>query len=340
MRAARRTRRRGEARVLVAGNANSGKTTVFNALTGARAHVTNYPGVTVTRSSRRVTLPDAARAEIVDLPGTYSLTAQSPDEQVAVDAVNGRRGDLPDAVVVVVDAGALERGLYLVLQIIETGVPVIVALNMLDEASAAGVQYDAARLEQWLGATVVPTVASKGQGIDELRRAIATAVTMESRGETLWSGFPETVQADVMSVEQALAGSGFARTPAVARSWAIWSLLSLEHDDATGSGLPTSVVTCGRYRASPGEAGQPRAGTGDRQRPVPMDRDRRPGRPEGRRRRHADVDEPARWDTHAPGLGDGCLRGRHGGAVRGTVRLGGSAHRGHRGGDDRLAGRR
>ena len=99
--------------VLVAGNANSGKTTVFNALTGSRAQVGNYPGVTVTRSSRRVVLPDGASAEIVDLPGTYSLTAHSPDEQVAVSAVNGRYGDRPDAVLVVLDAGALERGLYL-----------------------------------------------------------------------------------------------------------------------------------------------------------------------------------------------------------------------------------
>ena len=163
-------------RVLVAGNANSGKTTVFNALTGARAQVSNYPGVTVTRSARRITLPDGAPVEIVDLPGTYSLSAHSPDEQVAVDEVLGRRGDPPDAVIVVVDAGALERGLYLVLQIAETGVPVIVALNMIDEASAGGADFAAARLGAWLGATVVQTVASKGTGLDALRAAIGTTV--------------------------------------------------------------------------------------------------------------------------------------------------------------------
>ena len=151
-------------RVLVAGNANSGKSTIFNALTGARAKVGNYPGVTVTRASREVELRDGARVEVVDLPGTYSLSAYSPDEQVAVDEVLGRRGDLPDTVVVVVDSVSLERGLYLVMQIVETGVPVVVALNMLDEALAAGIEVDAARLSDWLGVTVVPMVASAGEG--------------------------------------------------------------------------------------------------------------------------------------------------------------------------------
>ena len=165
-------------RVLVAGNANSGKTTVFNALTGARAHIGNYPGVTVTRASRRVTLPNGAPVEIVDLPGTYSFTANSPDEQVAVDAVLGRHDGAPDAVVVVVDAGVIERALYLVLQIAETGIPVIVALNMMDEAEAAGADFDADRLAGWLGAKVVPTVASKGVGFDALRDAIGDAVAL------------------------------------------------------------------------------------------------------------------------------------------------------------------
>ena len=227
--------------VLVAGNANSGKTTVFNALTGARAQVSNYPGVTVTRSSRRVTLPDGAAVEIVDLPGTYSLSAHSPDEQVAVDEVLGRRGNPPDAVIVVVDSGALERGLYLVLQIAETGIPVIVALNMIDEASAGGADLDAARLAAWLGATVVPTVASKGVGLDKLRAAINATIGLAPRDDSAWTGLPAQVEREVATVTQALHDAGFGKTPAARRSWALWSLLSLETDDGAATGLPAAV---------------------------------------------------------------------------------------------------
>ena len=177
-------------RVLVAGNANSGKTTVFNALTGARAQVSNYPGVTVTRSSQRVILSNRSLVEIVDLPGTYSLSAHSPDEQVAVDEVLGRHAELPDAVIVVIDAGAFERGLYLVLQIAETGVPVIVALNMLDEAIAAGADFDATRLGSWLGATVVPMVASRRKGLDDLRTAISDTIRLAPCPDCAWKGLP------------------------------------------------------------------------------------------------------------------------------------------------------
>ena len=225
-------------RVLVAGNANSGKTTIFNALTGARAKVGNYPGVTVARSSREIELPDGARVELVDLPGTYSLSTHSPDEQVAVDEVLGRRGEAPDAVVVVVDAGTIERGLYLVLQIVETGVPVVVALNMVDEAAAAGVTVDAARLSDWLGITVVPTVGSTGEGLDDLRRAIGGAIELAPRGDVAWTGFSAAVEKAVSEVEGALHGGGFDRTPAARRSWAVWSLLSHTTDEDDVEGLP------------------------------------------------------------------------------------------------------
>ena len=228
-------------KVLVAGNANSGKTTIFNALTGARAQVSNYPGVTVTRSSRRVTLPNGAPVEVVDLPGTYSLSANSPDEQVAADEVLGRRSDPPDAVVIVVDAGAVERGLYLVLQIVETGVPVIVALNMIDEAGSAGVDFDTTRLSRWLGATVVPTVASRGRGLDELRSAIGAAITLGPRPDSAWKGLPDRTEQDVASVTKALGDARFGRTPAVRRAWALWSLLSLENTDSEATGLPEGV---------------------------------------------------------------------------------------------------
>ena len=228
-------------RVLVAGNANSGKTTLFNALTGARARVGNYPGVTVARSSREIALPGGARVELVDLPGTYSLSTHSPDEQVAVDEVLGRRGEAPDAVMVVVDAGTIERGLYLVLQIVETGVPVVVALNMVDEAEAAGVTVDAARLGGWLGAAVVPTVGSTGGGLDDLRKAIAGAVEQAPRGDVAWTGFPAAVENAVAEVEGVLRGGAFDRTRAARRSWAVWSLLSHATDEDDVEGLPPAA---------------------------------------------------------------------------------------------------
>ena len=228
-------------RVLVAGNANSGKTTLFNALTGARARVGNYPGVTVARSSREIALPGGARVELVDLPGTYSLSTHSPDEQVAVDEVLGRRGEAPDAVVVVVDAGTIERGLYLVLQIVETGVPVVVALNMVDEAEAAGVTVDAARLSGWLGAAVVPTVGSTGAGLDDLRTAVAGAVEQAPRGDAAWTGFPDAVENAVAELEGVLRGGAFDRTRAARRSWAVWSLLSHTTDEDDVEGLPAAA---------------------------------------------------------------------------------------------------
>jgi len=230
-------------RVLLAGNANSGKTTVFNALTGARAHVSNYPGVTVTRASRRIALSDGSPVEIIDLPGTYSLTTHSPDEQVAVDEVLGRHEGQPDAVVVVVDAGALERGLYLVLQIAETGVPVIVVLNMMDEASASGADFDVARLGSWLGATVVPMVASKGIGFETLRTAIADALLLAPRTDCAWKGLPPQAEQDVSTVTQAMTDVEVVHTPAARRSWALWCLLSLESDNGNGNGngLPGKV---------------------------------------------------------------------------------------------------
>ena len=228
-------------RVLVAGNANSGKTTIFNALTGSRAKVGNYPGVTVARSSREVTLPGGARVELVDLPGTYSLSTHSPDEQVAVDEVLGRRGEVPDAVVVVVDAGSLERGLYLVLQIVETGVPVVVALNMVDEAEAAGVTVEAGKLADWLGVGVVPTVGSTGEGLDELRRAIESTVELAPRSDIAWTGFSPSVENAVAAVEGTLRGGAFDRTPAARRSWAVWSLLSHTTDEDDVEGLPAAA---------------------------------------------------------------------------------------------------
>ncbi len=163
--------------VALAGNPNSGKTTIFNALTGLRQKVANYPGVTVEKKTGRCKLPDGRKATIIDLPGTYSLISRSPDETVAMEVLRGLRKDTPapDVVIVVVDASNLQRNLYLVSQLIELGRPLVVALNMIDVAERRGIYVSAIALERELGVPVVPIVGHKREGIQELTTAIAYA---------------------------------------------------------------------------------------------------------------------------------------------------------------------
>src|SRR5437868_3077489 len=145
------------ATVALLGNPNTGKTTLFNALSGLRQRVGNYPGVTVETKKGRFT--DGGRSfEVIDLPGTYSLAPRSPDEMVAVDVILGEQGGeaRPDVVVSIVDASNLDRNLYLTTQVLELGVPVVVALNMIDVAKAQGLTLDAAALAERLGVPVVP----------------------------------------------------------------------------------------------------------------------------------------------------------------------------------------
>jgi len=160
--------------VALAGNPNVGKTTLFNQLTGLRQHVANFPGVTVERKTG--TLTGAPHIEVVDLPGTYSLTPRSVDEQIAYEVLVGRRGSAPDLVICVVDAGNLERNLFVVSQIIDIGIPVVIALNMIDAAEENGLEVNAHALEEDLGVRVVPIVASEGKGIDELIHEIHSPV--------------------------------------------------------------------------------------------------------------------------------------------------------------------
>lgn len=161
-----------EITIALAGNPNSGKTTVFNAITGARQHVGNYPGVTVEKKEGRHRVGDT-ELHVVDLPGTYSLTAYSVEELVARNFVIQER---PDVVVDIVDASNLERNLYLATQFIELGAPTVLALNMMDVAEARGKRIDVELLSELLGVPIVPTVASRDEGIDELLQvAIETA---------------------------------------------------------------------------------------------------------------------------------------------------------------------
>ena len=166
--------------VALAGNPNSGKTTIFNNLTGARQHVGNYPGVTVEKKEGRCTY-DGVRMNIVDLPGTYSLTAYSIEEIVARDFVISQK---PDVVVDILDASNLERNLYLATQLIELGAPLVLALNMSDVAADRGVEIDRAKLSELLGAPAVPTVGHKRKGMDALLAAITDVArgVWEARG--------------------------------------------------------------------------------------------------------------------------------------------------------------
>ncbi len=157
-------------RVALAGNPNVGKTTVFNLLTGMRQRVANFPGVTVERKSGR--LAAAQEVEVVDLPGAYSLNPKSLDEKIAYDVLTGRVEAAPDVVVCVIDASNLERNLFMVTQIMDLGLPVIVALNMVDAAKGAGIGIDSKALSKALAAPVVPMVARRGVGLEELQRAI------------------------------------------------------------------------------------------------------------------------------------------------------------------------
>ncbi len=170
--------------LVLAGNPNCGKTTLFNALTGLRAKVGNYPGVTVERKEGRLlAAPKDKPVVVLDLPGTYSLSPQSMDEQIAHDVLFHRVPEVPppDLVIVLVDASNLQRNLYFATQVIELGYPTLVALNMIDVAAENGHEIDAAQLGQELGAPVVPLVSSTGQGVPELRQAIFAALEAKAK---------------------------------------------------------------------------------------------------------------------------------------------------------------
>ena len=168
--------------VALVGNPNAGKTSLFNALTGSRQKVGNYPGVTVERKAGRLPLPDGRVAELIDLPGTYSLTPRSPDEQVTRDAVLGHlNGEKRlDAIIAVIDATNLRNHLRFVLELRRLGLPMLVALNMVDLAERDGTQIDIEQLAAILGLPVVATVAVRRRGLTDLAAGLAGVL----RGET------------------------------------------------------------------------------------------------------------------------------------------------------------
>lgn len=164
--------------VALVGNPNAGKTSLFNALTGSRQKVGNYPGVTVERKAGRITLPDGRQCELIDLPGTYSLDPRSPDEAVTRDAIFGRMAGEKqlDAIVAVIDATNLRNHLRFVLELRALGLPLVIALNMVDLAGRDGIAIDAARLADQLGVPVIETVAVRRRGLDALNAALAAII--------------------------------------------------------------------------------------------------------------------------------------------------------------------
>ena len=168
----------GRATVAVVGNPNTGKTTLFNALTGLSQRVGNFPGVTVERKVGQLTLSNAGAIDLLDLPGTYSLSAKSPDELIAVEALMGllKNESAIQAVLVVLDASNLRRSLYVVSQLLEIDLPLVVALNMLDVAKARGIVIDAPALSAHLGVPVIPIQANKRVGLGELKEVLSQVV--------------------------------------------------------------------------------------------------------------------------------------------------------------------
>lgn len=174
------------------GNPNSGKTTLFNSLTGATAYVGNWPGVTVEKRSGEFRFKKGGSAEIVDLPGIYSLSPYSPEEEIARSYIIDSR---PDVVIDVVDCTNLQRNLYLTTQVLETDVPVVIALNMTDALKKEGKAIDASRLSKVLGARVVAISALKGEGLDELMAAAKEAAKEKRKGSSVLPSSDELKEA-------------------------------------------------------------------------------------------------------------------------------------------------
>ena len=185
--------------VALAGNPNVGKSSLFNALTGLHQHTGNWPGKTVATASGKCCC-DGAEFELVDLPGTYSLSAHSPEEEVTAEYLSFGGAD---AVIVVCDATALERNLYLVMQILEITEHVVVCVNLMDEAEKRGITLDLARLSQLLGVRVVGTSARRKKTLPPLLRA-AAAAARERKREPFALRYPETVETGLFSLSARL----------------------------------------------------------------------------------------------------------------------------------------
>jgi ferrous iron transport protein B len=237
-------RERGRAKrpiVLLVGNPNTGKTTLFNRLTGENAKVGNYPGITVERRSGKLELGDeqggTTAVELVDVPGCYSLSARSTEEQIALEAVLGLdEFSAPELVVAVVDAGQLVRNLYLVLQLAELRVPLVIALNMIDESGSDAPRPEA--IARVFGVPCVATDARRGVGIDPLKRAIRSALG-SAPSSSVGLDYPDALREPIDRVADALPAA-WRGSVERDRALAMWALNSVEEDDEL-TGIPAEL---------------------------------------------------------------------------------------------------
>jgi ferrous iron transport protein B len=238
--------------VALAGNPNTGKTTLFNRLTGLRQKVGNYAGVTVERVAGECALPGGTKVQLLDVPGAYSLAARSREEELALQCVAGVAGEpRPDAIVLVLDATQLSRNLYLALQVLELGTPVVVALNMADQLAKRGERVDVAALERELGARVVLVSALHDRDFTSLLECVAEALAADGgrKGEGRQDGndaraprraLPRELEADLGQVARCVPESWSLGSNARARAFAEWALLSVEERDEL-EGVPPDL---------------------------------------------------------------------------------------------------
>lgn len=195
-----------EITIALAGNPNSGKTTVFNNLTGARQHVGNWPGVTVEKKEGSRSY-QGYHIKVVDLPGVYSLTAYSPDEVIARNFIVDEK---PSAVVDIIDASNLERNLYLALQVLEMEAPLIIALNMMDMAESRKYRIDVNALAREIGAPVVPMVANRNRGTDELLKEIVKVAEKKNNVASIKIEYGREVENEIAKLEKLISQSSLA----------------------------------------------------------------------------------------------------------------------------------
>ncbi|MDF1797806.1 MAG: ferrous iron transport protein B, partial [Planctomycetota bacterium] len=236
--------RTGTPLVAIAGNPNTGKTTLFNVLTGSSAKVGNYPGITVERHEGKLALPKTGSALVIDVPGTYSLSARSEEERIALEAIAGLGGNpRPDLVVVVVDATQLSRNLYLALQVIELGMPVVIALSMVDVVAKKHSRVDEAAIAAELGVPVVGVTAVTRAGLEELRTAIDEALVSPTAAPVPWA--PSAELQEYLDPIAAELPAAWDTTGPREAALSLWALLSLDGDDehaAIPEGLRRAVL--------------------------------------------------------------------------------------------------